>query len=255
MTTTAVDVAAIPALGHDEAMGLADVELALLMAAVDRLSPADWDRPTDCAGWDVKAMLGHLLGMLELQADPEERLRQVTIAAQDAAGIGGLRLDALTALQVREHAHLSPIELRAALHVAVPRGLAARRALPEQVRATPYDPEIPGVTGWTVGHLFDVIHTRDPWLHRVDLERAVGSEPLLSPGHDGRIVADVVSEWACAHGQPVTLDLTGPAGGCYIAHGGSPTGSAPIRTDAVEFCRTLSGRAVGAGLLATRVVF
>ena len=167
-------------------------------------------------------MLGHLLGMLELQADADERIRQVAAADAEVARAGGQRLDAMTALQVREHAHLSPAELRAALHTAVPRGLAARRAVPASVRATPYDPQIPGVQGWTIGYLFDVIHTRDPWLHRVDLARAVGERPVLTPEHDGRIVADVVAEWAGLHGRPVTLELTGPAGGSYVAAGGSP---------------------------------
>jgi uncharacterized protein (TIGR03083 family) len=255
VSVTLVDVASIPPLDHEEAMDRADEELGRLMAAVDQLDGDDWVRPTDCAGWDVKAMLGHLLGMLELQADPEDRARQVAAADAQVARAGGLRLDAMTALQVREHAHLSPADVRAALHAAVPRGLAARRALPASVRATPYDPQIPGAHGWTLGYLFDVIHTRDPWLHRIDLARAVGEAPVLTPEHDGRIVADVVAEWAGTHGQPVTLELTGPAGGSYVAADGSPPESGALRMDAVDFCRTLSGRATGAGLLTTRVVF
>ena len=246
-----VETSAIPALEHDEAMDLADAEFALLLAAVDALDGPDWARPTDCAGWDVKAMLGHLLGMLKLQADPEDRIRQITTAAQECAASGGLRLDAMTALQVREHAHLTPSELRDALHDAAPRGLAARRSMPPQVRATPFDPQLPGVAGWTLGYLFDVIHTRDPWLHRIDLARATGADLVLTGPHDGRIVADVVAEWARTHAQPFTLRLTGPAGGSYSANGGAE----PIELDAVEFCRTLSGRAAGTGLLATRVVF
>jgi len=235
-------------------MDLADEELARVLAVVDRLDAADWDRPTDCAGWDVKAMLGHLLGMLELQADGEDRIRQVKVAAADAARDGSLRLDAMTALQVREHAHLSPAELRAALHSAVPRGLAARRALPEQVRVAPYNPEIPGVAGWTLGFLFDVIHTRDPWLHRIDLARATGQDLVVTADHDGRIIADVVADWARTHGQPFRLTLTGPAGGDFSTAGNDEL-SEPLVLDAVEFCRTLSGRTPGTGLLATTVVF
>jgi len=254
VNATHVDVASIPPLGHEEAMDLADEELARVLAVVDRLDAADWDRPTDCAGWDVKAMLGHLLGMLELQADGEDRIRQVKVAAADAARDGSLRLDAMTALQVREHAHLSPAELRAALHSAVPRGLAARRALPEQVRVAPYNPEIPGVAGWTLGFLFDVIHTRDPWLHRIDLARATGQDLVVTADHDGRIIADVVADWARTHGQPFRLTLTGPAGGDFSTAGNDEL-SEPLVLDAVEFCRTLSGRTPGTGLLATTVVF
>jgi hypothetical protein len=48
------------------------------------------------------------------------------------------------------------------------------------------------------------------------------------------------------------LTLTGPAGGRYVAGGGS---GEELVLDAVEFCRTLSGRASGTGLLAQPVPF
>jgi uncharacterized protein (TIGR03083 family) len=238
-------------LEHEEAMGIAATESERLLAAVDALAEPDWARQTDCDDWDVKALLGHLLGMFEMQADSDERDRQLSTAARECAASGGLRIDAMTALQVREHADLTPDELRAALHEAAPRGLAARRSTPEPVRAAPFDPEIPGVSGWTIGYVVDVIHTRDPWMHRVDLARATGTPMTLTESHDGRIVADVVAEWARIHDQPFTLELTGPAGGDYCGHGGAD----PLEIDAVEFCRTLSGRGQGSGLLATQIVF
>jgi hypothetical protein len=71
----------------------------------------------------------------------------------------------MTALQVREHADLSTDGLRHALHEAAARGLAARCALPAELRGAPYDSELPGEGMWTLSYLFDVIHTRDPWLH------------------------------------------------------------------------------------------
>ena len=110
---------------------------------VDDLRADDWQRPTDCTGWTVRDMLGHLLGMMKLQADPEERRRQITAAAELARRSGELRLTEMTALQVREHADLTTDELRRALHEAAPRGLAARRALPAGLRAAPYDPNCP----------------------------------------------------------------------------------------------------------------
>ena len=248
---TVVHVEDIPAFEHDEAMNLADADYDRMLTLIDRLDGPDWTQPTDCADWDVRAMLGHLLGMLELQADPEDRTRQIKAAAQEAEQTGGLRLDALTALQVREHAELSTDEVRAELHIAAPRGLAARRAMPAQFRATAYDPQLPGQSGWTFGYLFDIVHTRDPWLHRVDITRATGRDLDLSPSHDGRIVANVVAEWARTHGEPFSLKLTGPAGGTYAGQGGG----APLTMDAVEFCRALSGRVRGTGLLETHVVF
>lgn len=251
MISSALPVEAIAPLEHDEAMALASAEYDRLLAVVDDLSDEQWSLPTDCAGWDIKAMVGHIVGMLELQADAQERTRQISAAAAAVAESGGLRLDALTALQVSEHAALSTDQLRQALHEATPRGLAARRAIPKAVRDAPYDPQLPGETAWTMGYLFDIVHTRDPWIHRIDIARAVGREPQLIPDHDGRIVGDVVADWARRHAQPFTLNLTGPAGGTYVAG----RDGEHLNLDAVEFCRILSGREPASGLLTTRVVF
>jgi hypothetical protein len=102
-----------------------------------------------------------------------------------------------------------------------------------------------------MGYLSDIIHTRDPWIHRIDISRAVGHEPVLTADHDGRIVADVVADWARRHGKPFMLTLSGPAGGTYVAGNDGDD----IHLDAVEFCRMLSGREQASGLLATRVIF
>ncbi len=104
---------------------------------------------------------------------------------------------------------------------------------------------------WRMGYLLDIILTRDPWMHRVDIARATNREMELTREHDGRIVADVVAEWARRHGAPFTLTLTGPVGGEYI----SGENGEQITIDAVEFCRTLSARVTGAGLLAQAVPF
>lgn len=131
------------------------------------------------------------------------------------------------------------------------RALAARRAMPAGFRATPYDPAIPGEPPWTFGYLFDVIHTRDPWMHRVDISRATGHRMRLSADHDGRLIADAVADWARRHERPFTLRLGGPAGGGY--HRGE--GGAVISIDSVEFCRMLSGRAPGSDLFGVAVPF
>jgi hypothetical protein len=96
-----------------------------------------------------------------------------------------------------------------------------------------------------------VILTRDPWMHRIDISRATGAVPVLTPEHDGVLVADVVGEWAQRHGQPFALNLAGPAGGSWTVG----TGAESINLDAVQFCRTVSGRAAGEGLLTTEVPF
>lgn len=68
MQTTAIAVDHIPPLEHDEAMRLAQTEYQHLIKLVDQLTPENWTRPTDCTGWDVTAVLAHVLGMLERNA-------------------------------------------------------------------------------------------------------------------------------------------------------------------------------------------
>lgn len=100
---------------------------------------------------------------------------------------------------------------------------------------------------WTLGFLGDVIMTRDPWMHRIDISRAVGAPLVLTADHDGVLVDDVVREWAQRHGRPFTLHLTGPAGGTW------GEGGPVLEFDAVEFCRALSVR--GTAPLDTEVPF
>jgi hypothetical protein len=104
---------------------------------------------------------------------------------------------------------------------------------------------------WTIGYLTDVIPTRDTWMHRSDIATAIGCQPALTAGHDGTLVADAAAEWAQRHRQPCTLTLTGPAGGHWAWGARGPS----YELDAVEFCRIVSGRGSGDGLLATRAPF
>jgi hypothetical protein len=104
---------------------------------------------------------------------------------------------------------------------------------------------------WTFGYLFETILTRDTWMHRVDTCAATGRPLVLTPDHDGVLMADYVTEWAERHGAPFHLRLTGPAGGSWS----SGEGGEELSLDAVLFARTLSGRVPGSGLLAVQVPF
>jgi hypothetical protein len=67
----------------------------------------------------------------------------------------------------------------------------------------------------------------------------------LTADHDGRLVADIVAEWAGIHGQPFELVLDGPAGGKFTHE----VGGERVEIDALNFIRTLSGRLPGSGVL------
>ncbi|GAD82673.1 maleylpyruvate isomerase family mycothiol-dependent enzyme [Nocardia asteroides] len=235
-----------------ESMTLAATEYERIARAAAALDPADWDRPTDCPEWTVRQMLSHVVGMAAMTASFPEMVRQQR-AADRRCEPGQPRIDALTAHQVDLFGGRSPAELTALLAELGPRAAAARRRLPGLVRKLPM-PGAERVNGvderWTVGYLTEVILTRDPWMHRVDLSRATGRPLELSAEHDGRIVDGVVREWAQRHGSPYRLTLHGPAGGSW-AEGDGPA----LELDAVEFCRILSGRASGTGLLTTEVPF
>ncbi len=227
-----------------------------LLELLERLEPVDWAAPTECPAWDVAAMVGHLIGAGKAGASVRESVRQQRWGRRHAAAFDGNTLDAVNALQVTDHAGLSREQRLAALRaVAVP-AVRGRMRLPALLRrvSVPLDPggsTAPGMPDrLELGALVDVVYTRDVWLHRVDIARATGRPLDLGPT-DARIVADVVAEWAARHGRPFHLTLSGPAGGQFRHGHGGPH----LEHDAVEFCRTLSGRAAGEGLLATRVVF
>ena len=156
-------------------------------------------------------------------------------------------VDALTALQVEKNAHLATGEVSRELRRSAPRAVRTRRRAPALLRR---QISFEDNEWWTMGYVLDVILTRDPFLHRVDIARATGVPLELTAEHEGVIVADVVAEWADRHAGAYDVELTGPAGGRWTA------GPAErITIDALEFCRALSGRAPAPGLLATQVPF
>jgi uncharacterized protein (TIGR03083 family) len=250
MTMTEIAEPRTAALPRKTAMRLASTEYQRFLDLLHLLRPGDWTKPTDCPGWDVRAVAAHALGMVEMAASIRENKRQAKLAAQR----GGVFLDALTALQVDERDGMTPAEIVDRFAARAPKAGRGRRRIPGLVRRRTMP--MPQQVGdheetWTVGYLVDVILTRDPWMHRADIVRATGARHVLTADHDGVLVADIVAEWAVRHGQPHTLRLAGPAGGIYRSGEGGPY----LELDAVEFCRLVSGRGTATGLLTTQVPF
>ncbi len=239
------------ALDRVTAMRLAATEYDRYLDQLRCLGPAEWSLPTDCPAWDVRALATHNLGMAEMAASMRQGMRQFGLAARRG---GGVFIDALTELQVRERAGLDPAQILSRYAAAAPRAALRRRRTPGLIRRLPMPVTQPvgaGLERWTVGYLLDTILTRDTWMHRVDTSRATGRDLVLTPEHDGVLVGDVVAEWAARHGSPCTLRLTGPAGGRWTFATGGPE----LELDAVEFCRTLARRAPGTALLDIEVPF
>jgi uncharacterized protein (TIGR03083 family) len=250
MSITSTPVGQIPALDRREAATIAAAENRRFAELIADLAPDDWARPTDCTQWDVRAVACHVLGAMEGQAWIPKFIHQFR-AGNKVAG-DRPAIDGMTEVQVRERAHLAPPEIVERLTAVAPRAARVRSRIPGLLRRAPMKVEVDTVMEtWRVGYLVDVILTRDTWMHRVDISRATGRPLVLTPDHDGRIVSDVVAEWARRHGRPFTLRLEGTAGGRYTVAGPGEE----IALDAVEFCRVVSGRAAGSGLQTQGVPF
>lgn len=250
MTTTPVEK--IPLITRADAEVLAKTEYSRVADQLRSLAGEDWSKPTDCPLWDVRAMAGHSTGMLSTFTGYRTMMGEMSTAAKTAKRTGEPMIDALTAKQVADHADLSTSELIAKIEEIGPKAARWRATRPGLFRRMPMKEEVGGKQEtWRMGYLLDIILTRDPWMHRADIAKATGIDMELTPAHDGRIVADVVAEWARRHGAPFTLTLTGPAGGTYV----SGDDGEHITIDAVEFCRVLSGRSTGHGLLTEEVPF
>jgi uncharacterized protein (TIGR03083 family) len=249
MTAQSTQVDPRERMAGDEVWESAAAEYGRMLELLRTLGDGDWTRPTDCSAWDVRGMLGHLVGAAEGWASPLELMHQYRLGAKllkSGEADGHLPVDGANAVQVRDRAAATTADLIARYERAAPGALRWRRRL----RWIPVSMQ-DDAGRFTMRELFEVILTRDTWMHRVDIARATGREMILTPEHDGRIVEDCVLDWAKKHRRPFSLVLGGPAGGRFGAGPGGPD----IELDAIEFVRALSGRGVRDEILGTRVVF
>jgi len=245
-TTAPQEVTTVARIQHAEAMRIAAEENRKFGRQLRCFDAPDWAKPTDCVRWDARALAAHVVGSAAGQASPREFVRQVRRGRPIVEEIGAQYWwDGMNELQVRERAGLTPQELIEEWDAASERALRSRTRLPRPIARLPLL-NLPAPVGrQPVSYLFDMGFTRDVWMHRVDLARATGQPLDLDPEHDGRIVADIVAEWAATHGEPFTLELEGAAGGTFTAG----EGGEDVRIDAVAFCRILAERAHGDGVL------
>lgn len=240
-----------------DALDVATAAYGQLFAVLSDLAPTDWAAATECPGWDVSDMVGHLIGAAKANASMRENLRQQRWGLRHRREFGGNPLDATNARQIADHAGLSDqrrLDVLRELSPAAVRG-RGRTPLPMRLITVPLSAGGSSAGGMpgsvNLGHLVDVVYTRDVWMHTIDILRATGRPPELDEALTRRVAEDVVAEWTGRHGQPVDLTLTGPGGGHYTTGSGGEV----LELDVVEFCRAVAGRAPGTGLLATRILF
>ena len=160
---------------------------------------------------------------------------------------------ALTSVQVSERSDLEPAAGR---DTPCPGRFATVRGVPacgDHPRAGRSPRRRAGVRDVDPGCcLVDVVYLRGLWIHRVDLHLALGRPFVATAEHDGRIVADVVAEWARRAGAVRPRLHQGGRPTCAVA---PPVADAErLSMDAVAICAPSPGTC-GHGRAATMVPF
>jgi uncharacterized protein (TIGR03083 family) len=228
-----------------EAKVIAEEEFRRFAALTASLTDDEWALPTDCTAWDVRKVVLHVLGSGDAQASFPQFVHQLVRGVPLNRQIDSHHwVDGMNELQIRERAHLTDAEVVAQLQAIGPKAVAGRWRTPAPMRhlPIPFGPPVGWVGLW---YLLDVGFTRDVWAHRIDLCAATGHAMDLTADHDGRLVADIVGEWANLHGEPFELVLEGPAGGKFS----QGTNGERVEIDAIEFVQVLSRRRPGTGIL------
>lgn len=228
-----------PKITAGEAHALLCTELERILALVSTLDGDDWSKPTACTAWNVRDMLAHQAGAYASGTGYKEMIHQYLSLPK----AGQLPEDAINETQLFDRKDRSPAQLIAELEMAGP---VAAHKWAYQFKLMKLV-TIPHRTAGSlnVGHLMMVVHSRDTWMHRLDICRATQRKFEQTAEHDGRIAAlvmvDVAKSTLRKMGQrSLVFDLTGTAGGKWQIGSGEP--AAVIRMDVLDFNVYASGR-------------
>ncbi|MCP4141724.1 MAG: maleylpyruvate isomerase family mycothiol-dependent enzyme [Chloroflexi bacterium] len=242
MTTTSsklFNAADINTVTNDEAYDLMKTALDRLIALVEILETDDWNKPTACVEWTIRDMIAHQAGGFASGTGYGEMFRQALRLPKP----GQLIEDAINAFQLKERADKLPEELIEELRHAGP--IATQKWAYEfrfaKLLAMPH----PIAGTLSLRYLMHVTHSRDTWMHRLDICRATGREFEQTREHDSRIaelvMLDVANLLAKKKDSPTLIfKLTGIAGGKWKVGKGEPI--ATIEMDVLDFNIFVSGR-------------
>jgi uncharacterized protein (TIGR03083 family) len=229
----------IPYVTAQEAYTLLTNEFERFNQLLDKLSAEDWDKPTACTAWTVKDILAHQAGGFAGGTGYREFIRQASTKKKP----GQLIEDAINALQVGERRDKSPSEIIAEISHKAPKAIHNWSHGFKLVKWISIPHPVSGTL--SLRYLMWVIHSRDTWMHRLDICRATGKHFEQTAEHDGRIAALVMRD--VAHqlagklaGKAIEFDLSGVAGGVWKVGDGEEV--ARIRMDALNFNVFVSGR-------------
>jgi uncharacterized protein (TIGR03083 family) len=238
---TMQQVGDIPKLTHQEAGWLAQTAYERLLALLESLNGENWSRPTYCTEWNVRHMAAHLAGSMTGSTTFAEFRRQ-NVEHPYVKEFGSP--DGANKLQVEERADKTTAELIAEFRQNGQIAVNNRKKLPWLVRKI----HLPmGSLGFaSIEYLMDVIYVRDEWMHRYDICAATGKKMVVTPEHDGRIVALILRDVARKlkselKGRTIALHLLGEAGGDYL-FGSSSSPDCSLEIDVFDFNLRASGR-------------
>lgn len=157
------------------------------LVLLEELAPEDWSRPTDLAGWDVKAVASHVAHLESLLAGgPHEEADVPADASHITSPMGQF-----TEIGVITRRDTAPPEIIAELRASVEKRRAELAAEPPADGAVKA-PGVFGAIGWSMATL---LRNRplDVWMHEQDIRRAVG-RPGSIDAVGGQHTADYLSE-------------------------------------------------------------
>jgi uncharacterized protein (TIGR03083 family) len=242
-TTESVRAREVPRVGRHQAFGHRTAEIAAWHELLTSLDSDDWHVRTVCTEWDVADVVGHLCGQAEDVLVPWSfpmRDRRARRRYPDVPLV-----DSHMLIQSDEHRGTPPAELIQQFDRLWDKANQSMLRRPELIRRIKIKVEgipIPTFQRLSFGYIQDILLPRDLWMHRDDVCRALGRP--FDPGKFGQeligqvlLDLEVFEVWA---GLPVRVVLSGPAGGIWQLGQGEPV--ADVRTDAVGYMRTISGR-------------
>ncbi len=239
------DARRIPPLEPRRYAQLARSELDAFLRLLSRLEPGDWEKPTACTLWDVRDVVAHQAGHVQMGSGLRGFLAQADPRATRPYQRRGMSiLDAVNQAQVDMRRSWPVDELIAELSDGT------RRSISSRLRSN-----------WVAGHvpvpvspvglmpLRDLllrIFPRDMWIHRLDIADATGKAFEQTAEHDGVMVGLVVADVSRhlrkkAAGLGLTLRLAGPAGGSWLVNSGTNE-DLTIEMDVTDFMRRTSER-------------
>ncbi|GAB4149373.1 MAG: hypothetical protein Fur0021_10280 [Candidatus Promineifilaceae bacterium] len=236
---TALDAVRVPYVTAGEAYSLLCTELDRFLALLETLDSDDWYMPTACTAWNVRDIVAHQAGGYASGTGYREMLRQYSAIPKK----GQLPEDAINERQLKQRAGKSPAELITELRQIAPTSIHKWAYQFRLIKPIAIPHPVGGLL--SVRHLMWVIHSRDTWMHRLDICRATNRPFHQTREHDGRIVALVMRDVDAVlrkhlGGKAVLFELSGVAGGIWQV--GASDAMATIQMDALDFSIFASGR-------------